>query len=65
MHILASLKVGNLLNKLSFLPVVNKTNSNLSEINNDNNMNDSQIRDLVSYLKINFHFDVLNTLNNI
>jgi hypothetical protein len=58
-------KVLNIPNKLSFLPVVNKSNSNLSEINNDNNMNDAQIKVLVSFIKKNLHINILNTLNNV
>jgi hypothetical protein len=56
-------KVLHIPNKLSFLPVVNKTNSNLSEINNDQNMNDSQIKDLVSYLEKYMHINIINNLN--
>jgi hypothetical protein len=56
-------KVLHIPNKLSFLPVVNKTNSNLSEINNDQNMNDSQIKDLVLYLEKYMHINIINNLN--
>jgi hypothetical protein len=49
-------------NKFSFLPVFNFNNYSLTNLNNDENLNDSQISDLVEFIKINYKSSFVDDL---